>query len=95
MMIDINLRKCRNKLGLSQGVMSKQLGIAQAQYNTYERGTRKPSAEVLEKLVKEFNINVNYLLTGEGSMFITPELSKETLQFKIPRNSRVLLEVED
>lgn len=94
-MLNENLRKCRNKLGLSQGNMSSQLGIAQVQYGTYERGTRKPSADILEKLVKEFNININYLLTGEGSMFITPELSKETLQFKIPKNSRVLLEVEE
>lgn len=94
-MIDINLREVRSKLGLSQGAMAKDLGIAQAQYNTYERGTRKPSADILEKLVKQFNININYLLTGEGPMFITPELLKNTLQFKIPKNSRVLLEVED
>lgn len=94
-MIDINLREVRSKLGLSQGAMAKDLGIAQAQYNTYERGTRKPSADILEKLVKQFNININYLLTGDGPMFITPELHKDTLQFKIPKNARVLLEVEE
>lgn len=94
-MLNENLRECRNRLGLSQFAVAEKLGIAQVQYGTYERGTRKPSAEILEKLVKVFNINVNYLLTGEGSMFITPELSKDTLQFKIPKNSRVLLEVED
>lgn len=93
-MFSENLKKVRQKLGLSQKELSTKIGIQQAQYSRYEVGT-SPSTEVLEKLVKEFNINVNYLLTGEGSMFITPELSKETLQFKIPKNSRVLLEVED
>lgn len=94
-MLNENLRECRNSLGLSQGAMAKELGMLQTQYSTYECGTRKPSADILEKLVKQFNININYLLTGEGAMFISPELSKETLQFKIPKNARVLLEVEE
>lgn len=94
-MFSNNLRECRNKLGLAQGQMAKSLGMLQSQYSKYECDARKPSVEVLEKLVKQFNININYLLTGEGAMFISPELSKETLQFKIPKNSRVLLEVED
>lgn len=94
-MFSDNLRECRNKLGLAQGQMAKNLGMLQSQYSKYECDARKPSVEVLEKLVKQFNININYLLTGEGPMFITPELSKDTLQFKIPKNARVLLEVED
>ena len=93
-MFSENLKKVRQKLGLSQKEIAEKIGIQQAQYSRYEVST-SPSTEILEKLVKVFNINVNYLLTGEGSMFITPELSKETLQFKIPKNSRVLLEVED
>ncbi|MCM1338780.1 MAG: helix-turn-helix domain-containing protein [Muribaculaceae bacterium] len=94
-MLHDNLRECRNSLGLSQGQIAKGLGMLQSQYSNYECGKSKPSADILEKLVKQFNININYLLTGEGAMFISPELSKETLQFKIPRNARVLLEVEE
>ena len=51
-MLNENLRECRNRLGLSQFAVAEKLGIAQVQYGTYERGTRKPSAEILEKLVK-------------------------------------------
>lgn len=94
-MLNENLKECRNKLGLSQEEIAKALSIHPVQYGAYERGKNKPSADILEKLVKQFNININYLLTGEGAMFISPELSKETLQFKIPRNARVLLEVEE
>ncbi len=93
-MFQENLKKVRQKLGLSQKELAEKVGIQQAQYSRYEVGT-SPSTDILAKLVEEFNININYLLTGEGSMFITPELSKNTLQFKIPKNSRVLLEVED
>lgn len=94
-MLNENLKECRNKLGLSQEEIAKRLDIHAVQYGTYERGKNKPSADILEKLVKQFNININYLLTGDGPMFITPELSKDTLQFKIPKNARVLLEVEE
>lgn len=94
-MFNYNLKEVRNSLSISQGQMANDLKIQQSQYSRYENGTSKPSVEVLEKLVKQFNININYLLTGNGPMFITPELSKETLQFKVPKGSRVLLEVED
>lgn len=94
-MLNKNLKAVREELGISQVIMAERLGIAQAQYSTYERGDRKPSAEIFQKFISIFNINVNYLLTGEGPMFITPELSKDILQFKIPKNAKVLLEVED
>lgn len=94
-MFNYNLKEVRNKLGIAQGEMAYSLKIQQSQYSRYENGTSKPSVDILEKLVKQFNININYLLTGEGPMFITPELHKDTLQFKIPRNARVLLEVEE
>lgn len=93
-MFQENLKKTRQRLGLSQKEMSQKLGIAQAQYSRYEIST-SPSTDILEKLIKEFNININFLLTGEGSQFITPELSKETLHFKIPKNTRVLFEIEE
>lgn len=94
-MLKDNLKNIRLSLELSQDEMAKTLDMHQVQYGTYERGKSKPSADVLEKLVLKHNVNINYLLTGEGPMFITPELSKNILQFKIPKNSRVLLEVED
>lgn len=94
-MFNYNLREVRNKLGIAQGQMANDLKIQQSQYSRYENGSSKPSLEILEKLVTKFNININYLLTSEGAMFISPELSKETLQFKIPKNARVLLEVEE
>ncbi len=89
-----NLKAARQKLGLSQKEMADKINIQQAQYSRYEIGT-SPSTEILEKLIKQFNININYLLTGEGSMFITPELSQNLLKFKIPKNTKVLLEVEE
>ena len=93
-MFSENLKKTRQKIGLSQKDFAQKLEIQQSQYSRYEIGT-SPSTDILNKLIQVFNININYLLTGEGSMFITPELKKDLLQFKIPKGSRVLLEIEN
>ena len=93
-MFQDNLKTIREQLGLSQKEIAEKINIQQAQYSRYELGT-SPSADILERFVKQLNINVNFLLTGKGAMFITPELEKNLLKFKIPRSSRVLLEVED
>lgn len=92
-MFGTNLREVRSKLGLSQVDIAKAIGMQQAQYSTYERGDNRPSIDVLEKLVVKFNININYLLTGKGSMFITDQ-EKPLLTFKVPKNSNVLLEID-
>ena len=92
-MFGTNLRDVRAKLGLSQAEIAKTIGMQQAQYSTYERGDNKPSVDVLEKLVDRHNININYLLTGKGSMFIADN-DKPLITFKVPKNSNVLLEIE-
>lgn len=93
-MFSNNLKLVRQSLSLSQKELAEKIGLQQAQYSRYEIGS-SPSTEILKRMIETFNININYLLTGKGAMFITPELSKETLQFKIPKNTRVLLDIEE
>lgn len=93
-MFEANLREVRTKMGISQGEMAKSLKMLQSQYSNYERGISKPSLEVLEKLVKLHNININYLLTGKGAMFITSDLEKDLIKFTVPAGSKVLLDIE-
>lgn len=64
------LREIREKLHLQQGEFAQQLEVVQQQLSKYERNKNKPSAEVFAKLIEKFNININWLLTGEGKMFI-------------------------
>ena len=93
-MFQDNLKAIRQQLGFSQKEMAEKINIRQAQYSRYEVGT-SPSTEILERFIKQLNININYLITGEGAMFITPELNKRLLTYKIPKNTNVLLEIED
>lgn len=93
-MFQDNLKAVRTSLGLSQAAMAKKLSIATVQYGTYERGDRKPSCEVLEKLAFIFNINVNYLLMGQGPMFVSSEISSNIIKVKMPKDAALLIEHE-
>ena len=94
-MLSERLKEARIKLGLSQGEMALSLEMLQAQYSNYERGKSKPSADVLEKLALKHKININFLLTGKGAVFVSSELEKDLLKFKISKNQRILIETED
>ncbi len=94
-MLAENLKEVRIKLGISQGEMAQSLDMLQAQYSNYERGKSKPSADVLEKLALKHKINLNYLLTGKGAMFVFSETEKEIKKLKISKKSIYWLEVED
>ncbi len=67
--MDTRIKRIRTELGFQQGDFARQMGIHQQQLSKYERGENKPSAEFFTKLVEKFNININWLLTGNGEMF--------------------------
>lgn len=54
----------------NQSDMANLLGISQPAYSKLERGGASPSKETIEKL-SELEVNLNWLFTGEGNMFIT------------------------
>ena len=64
------LQLIKEKLGLSIKELAQ---ITQMPYRTlynYLSGEREPTPENLQKLVAHLGININWLLTGEGKMFI-------------------------
>lgn len=68
-MFSERLQKLRKMLHLSQEEISTQIGISYRAYTSYERGDRKPSIDFLEKLVKVYNVNLNWLIAGVGKEF--------------------------
>ncbi|MDP0380317.1 helix-turn-helix domain-containing protein [Glaesserella parasuis] len=55
--------------------VSEITGISYSTLQNYLRGVREPNVEILIKLSIHLGINLNWLLTGQGEMFIggTPE----------------------
>jgi len=69
-MINNRLYQLRKSLSLSQKDFAKMLGITQQSYNNYEKGKRAIPNELMSKINNMFNVNLNWLLTGRGEMFL-------------------------
>ncbi len=87
-MIAENLIKIRKTMLLVQSDFALKLGVSPRAYVNYERGDRRPPYEVLEKLHELCNVNLNWLITGKGSMFneqqpSTTSRSNEELEQKV------------
>ena len=63
----ISIRKAYGKSGYA---FSRMLNIPQPSYLRYETGEQKPSAKLLIGLNKFCNVNINWLLTGQGEQFL-------------------------
>ena len=77
------LKKARETLGLSTLEASKIIGVEKNSYYKYEDGSRFPRLPILASIMYNLNLNLNYLLTGEGSMFLTPRLPGESTYWGI------------
>ena len=69
-MIECRLKEIRNSQGLSQKDFGLIMGIAQTSYANYESGRSSIPASLLESLAEKLNINLNWLITGEGPMYL-------------------------
>lgn len=66
----LRLKEVRELFKKSKAGFAKTLGISQPTYFRYETGVQKLSSKLIKGLILKFNININWLFTGEGSMFI-------------------------
>jgi len=64
------LREIRKVTGLTGASIAQHGGITKQTFSGYLHTGRLPSAGVLANWVTKLGINANWLLTGEGSMFL-------------------------
>ena len=72
------LRSMRNMFHLTQTALAERIGITQPYLAELERGDKRPSLDVLEKLCGELNCSADYLLGLSDSKSYRP-LSEERL----------------
>ena len=77
------LKQLRAALDMQQGDFANKIGILQQQLSKYERGENKPSAEFFIKLYEKVNVNINWLLTGNGKMFVNNENNSDSTTIEI------------
>jgi transcriptional regulator with XRE-family HTH domain len=75
------LRTVRKALELNQSDFAKSLGIKQGSYSGLETGAKKTlSGAVRELLHLQYGVNVSWLETGEGEMFLDKLSVSEVLK---------------
>ena len=83
-MVSIRLKKLRDSLGYSQKKMGDLLNIAQTTYANYESGKANIPDELKIKLLKQLKLNMNWLLSGYGNMFISDNDPESSSTFVTP-----------
>ena len=76
--IGFRLQLVRKKLNLLQKDFAKTLDISNASLSEMEAGNAKPRFELIYNITKKFKVNINYLLHGEGEIFLADEISRQS-----------------
>lgn len=72
------LKEIRKNTGLTQQEFAKELDVALSTVASVENGTREISKSVMKVLIEKYKVSANWLLTGEGEMFTTPDTEVAT-----------------
>lgn len=67
------LSAIRKEFRMTQGELAEKLGISQNALSQYENGQRKLPDETKQALADLLHINIDWLVTGRGSMETSPE----------------------
>jgi transcriptional regulator with XRE-family HTH domain len=65
-----NFRAARDKLNLSQDTIASEFNVSQKTVSNWDRGRNEPPIEFIRSFCSKYHININWLLTGEGKMFV-------------------------
>ena len=67
------LKYIRKTLNLTQKNFAKKIGLSRSGYSQIETSDRPISDRLIKSICMAFNVNENWLRTGEGEMFIKVE----------------------
>lgn len=74
-MIGDNIKKLRERLGMTQTKFAAQIGITQGTIAAVESNKRALSRQALLAISREFGVRLEWLETGEGEMYAERDLS--------------------
>ena len=73
----LRLKEIRKRLKIKQDDFCKRMDISVTNLSKIENGKGKPGHGFYINIVREFGVNLDYLLFGEGPMFKTGKTKKE------------------
>lgn len=75
------IKSVRKNLGLSQIEFAKGINISRQQIGLLEKDERTLTDRTLNDMVREYGISRDYILTGEGEMFMDLDKSSEIVNY--------------
>lgn len=79
--MNARIKQLRKALGLTQQEFADQLNIGRGTLANYEVGRNEPIDAVIALICREFDVNVQWLRTGKGEMFIQKSRDEEVAAF--------------
>ena len=67
------IKELRKKLNMTQDAFSKNLDLSRNFIAQVESGTKSPSDRTIKDICRIYNINEEWLRTGQGEMYIPPD----------------------
>ena len=83
------IKKVRQLLNKSQQELANELNITKQAISNIETGKCAAGLNLLSKLLIDYGVNLNYIIGGKGSVFLTDEKTSASLK------SAILNEVEN
>ena len=75
------IKELRKELKLTQQEFADRIGIKRNTIANYESGRNEPVDSVISLICKQFNVDENWLRTGEGEMFIKQTRDEQIASF--------------
>lgn len=75
------LIELRNILGLTQDELGTKIGLTRFSISNYESGNRNITDRVISDICREFNVNEQWLRTGQGEMFLQLDREDELIKW--------------
>lgn len=75
------IKKIRKELDLTQQKFSDKLGIQRNTVAMYEMGRTFPSDAIIRSICREFDVNEDWLRTGNGEMFVKKTRDEQISSF--------------
>lgn len=75
------IKELRKALELNQTEFGDKIGVKQGSIASYESGARVPLDAVINSICREFNVNEDWLRTGDGEMFMAMSRDEEIADF--------------
>jgi transcriptional regulator with XRE-family HTH domain len=90
-MLSSRLKTLRERSGLTQGELSKKLGMARTTYSGYENGFRNPDPETLKKIADFYEVSIDYIL---GRNTINDQARNDAIEayYRLPPSKKKLVD---